>query len=53
MSVYLPHGYRRGKDRYPLLLVNAGYDWIESAGLPAVLDNLMSAPGFPPCSTIS
>ncbi len=43
VQVWLPPGYDKGKDRYPLLLVNDSAAWIDKGLLPRVLDNLVGA----------
>jgi enterochelin esterase family protein len=40
--VYVPPGYRSGTDRYPVLYVTDGGEYLSRAGMNAVLDNLIA-----------
>jgi enterochelin esterase-like enzyme len=41
VAVYLPAVYDHGDDRYPLLVVNGGKDWLENGYLANTLDHLV------------
>jgi enterochelin esterase-like enzyme/outer membrane protein assembly factor BamB len=41
LQVYLPAEYERGEQRYPLLIVQEGSDWIERGQLVNTLDNTL------------
>lgn len=41
ISVYLPAGYDGSQERYPLLVVQQGPDYLEKAGFTNTLDNLI------------
>ncbi len=40
VQVYLPHGYDSGADRYPVVIVNEGWEWVDAGGLPNTLNHL-------------
>jgi enterochelin esterase-like enzyme/outer membrane protein assembly factor BamB len=41
VHVYLPPGYDESDERYPLLIVHDGGDWVEKGLMPTSLDNLV------------
>jgi len=43
VDVYLPPGYDQGSERYPLLVVNNGKDWLANAHLANTLDHLIGS----------
>ena len=43
VDVYLPSGYDEGSERYPLLVVNNGKDWLANAHLANTLDHLVGS----------
>lgn len=43
ITVYLPPGYADSKDRYPLLLVNEGEEWLQFGNMPNSLNNLIGS----------
>ncbi len=47
LGVYLPAGYDQGGG-YPLVVIHDGFDYVEYAALPAVLDNLIGCGDLPP-----
>jgi enterochelin esterase-like enzyme/outer membrane protein assembly factor BamB len=42
VAVYLPAGYEKGSERYPVVIAIEGQDWRELGHLPNVLDHLTS-----------
>ena len=41
VTVYLPAGYEDGSDRYPLVIINEGGEWLAQGNLPNSLNNLI------------
>jgi enterochelin esterase-like enzyme len=48
VNVYLPAGYSSGTDRYPVLYVTDGGEYMSRAALHVVLDNLIADGGIAP-----
>jgi enterochelin esterase-like enzyme len=43
ITVYLPAGYAQSEERYPLVVVHGGPDYLEKGGLAHTLDHLIGA----------
>ncbi len=43
VTVYLPHGYDASAERYPLLVVNEGQQWLAAGHMANSLDNLIAS----------
>jgi enterochelin esterase-like enzyme/outer membrane protein assembly factor BamB len=41
ITIYLPAGYEGGSDRYPLVIINEGSEWLAQGNLPNSLNNLI------------